>query len=119
MPVAVDVGDAGPYGSIIRVLRSATAPFDFGIQRDIRETAAIVAEQSIFIAIHVCGVQIEVAVLVIVEPDRTDSFARIGQAIVSCNVNEAAAAVPKQSVRPVTETDEQVEIAIAVKIDPA
>ena len=48
--------------------------------RDVGELAAVVAKEPVRVAVHVADVQIEIAVLVGVEPDGADGLARVGEA---------------------------------------
>ncbi len=76
------------------------------------------AEQTVRITIHVAGDDIEVAVLVIVEPTAPTVRRESAKTHFRCDVNELVAVVPEKGVRLVAKRYEQVEIPIAVEIDP-
>ena len=62
--------------------------------------------------------EVEVAVLVEVEPHRADGLARVGESDLRGDVRETAAVVTEERVGLVAERDEEIEIAVAVEVDP-
>ena len=85
---------------------------------DIGERAVVVAIEPVGVAVHVAGIKIEVAVFVVIEPEGTDGLARVRKADRRRNVSEHSFLVPEEDVRTIAEADEEIEIVVAVEIDP-
>ena len=75
------------------------------------------AEETIGVAVLVGDVEVEVAVLVVVEPHGADALARIGEPNFRGNVFEASGLVQEERVRTITKGDEQVEIPVRIEVD--
>ena len=85
---------------------------------DVGEAPLVVAIQAVGVAVHVRGVEIEVAVLVVVEPDGADGLPRVGQSDLGRDVGEPAGRVAEQHVGAIAKADKQIEIAVGVDVDP-
>jgi hypothetical protein len=68
-----------------------------------------VSEEAVRVAIHVADREIEVAVVVVIEPDAADAAARIREADRGRDVDESAGIVPEERVRAIAERDEEIE----------
>src|SRR4051794_31102748 len=112
MSVAVHVGRTRTHGAILRVVRLAATPRETGGNGDVGEFSAVVAHQAVRVAIHVAGVQIEIAVLVVVEPHGADRLPRVGQSDLGGDVGELATVIPEYRVRAVAKRDEEIEVAV-------
>ena len=117
-PVVVDVGGARADGTVRRILRRAAAPPKTGRLGDIRELAGVVAIEPVGIAVHVAGIEIEIPVLVIVEPHGADGLARIRKADRRSDIAEYSLLVPEEDVRTIAKRHEQIEVIVTVEIDP-
>ncbi len=93
-------------------------PRHAGLYRHVDEARAVVAEESVGIAVHVGDRDVEIAVLIRIEPHRADRPAGIGQAERGRLVAEDAAVVAEERVGAVAKRHEQVEIAVALDIHP-
>ncbi len=78
--VLVHVGGAGTHRPLLLVPGRAPAPDDAGRLGDVGEVIAVVAPERIGVAVHVPLVEIQVAVVVHVEPDAADALAGVGNA---------------------------------------
>jgi hypothetical protein len=81
-------------------------------------TALVVAEEPVRIAVHVAHVEIQVAIFLVVEPDRADALSRVGQTELCGDVAEAVSLVPEEHIGTVAKRDEQIQIAIRVRVHP-
>ena len=88
------------------------------LARHVDEPRAVVAEQAVGVAVLVRDEQVEVAVLVEVEPDGADGPARIVEPQFLADAGEAAAVVAEQHVRRVAHRHEEVEVAVVVDVHP-
>ena len=61
---------------------------------------------------------VKIAVFVVIEPDGADAASRIGEPDRHGDVGELSAVIAKQRIRPIAKGDEQVEIAVAIDVDP-
>ena len=107
-----------PHRPAAGIARRPAAPGDAGGLGGVGEASLVVQEEAIGVAVHVGHGEIEVAVLVGVEPHRADGLARIGEAERRRHVAEAAAVVAEEGVGPVAEADEEIEVAVAVGVHP-
>ena len=115
--IVVHVSDAGPYGALRGDLRTASSPRQTDCLRDIGEGAAVVAEEAVGITILIRHVQIEIAILLVVEPNSTYTLPRIGQPNTRCDISEHAGAVAIQHVGAITKRHEQIKVTVAIDIE--
>ena len=93
---------------------AASMPSSFATSTNLR---AVVAEHAVQIAVLVADEDVEVAVLIHVEPDGADGRARIVDAHLLADARERLAVVAEEHVRRVAEADEEIEVAVVVEVD--
>ncbi len=118
MAVVVYVGHARPDGAVRLVPGRSSAPRHACRLRDVLERALRLPEQPVGVAVHVAGDDVEVAVLVVVEPHGADRPPRIGESDRCRHIAERLAIVLKQRVRPIAKRHEEIEIGVAVVVHP-
>src|SRR6185503_10959110 len=116
--IAIDIGGAHAHAAVRRVTRRASTPGDARAVAAGAEGFSVVAIVLVLVSIHVRDDEIEIAVLIRVEPHGADCFARIGDAFLRGNIRERAAIVLKEGIWLVAESDEEIEVAVSVDIDP-
>ena len=117
-PVAVDIRRARPYGPVGRGVRRPAAPGKTGLAGHVGERSAIVSKQAVRVAIHVSNVDVEIAVLVKIEPHRAHAPPGVGETDAGCDISKAPSLVAEERVRAVAERHEQIEIAVRVHVNP-
>ena len=116
--VTVHVGDAGTHRSAEWIAHGPSGAREPGRFRDVGEVAVIVVEESVLVAVLVGDVEVEPAVLVVVEPHGANGLARIGEPDLRRDLGEVPVVVAEEHVGPVAPRDKEIEIAIAVEVHP-
>ena len=117
--VGVHIGHAHAHAPLAFVAERASAGFYGRARRDVREMPVVVLPETVRVSVHVGGDEIEVPVLIDVEPDRSDGPPVVADTGFFGYVHEpSGAVVPKKSVGPVPECEEEIQITIGVVVDP-
>ncbi len=117
-PITVDVSGTRTDRTVGRILGRAASPRDARELGNVREAARVVLKQSVRVTVHVADIEIEVAVLVVIEPDGADASPRIRQADLRRNIGKPSGVVAVQRVRTIPKRYEQIQIPIAIDVDP-
>ena len=112
--IVVVVGDARTIAA--RGLRPPRG-IDAQFLRHVDEPRPVVAEQTVQIAVLVGHEDVEIAVLIHVEPDGAHGPARIVDAHFFADAREALAVVAEEHVRRIAQPNEEIEVAVIVEID--